>query len=486
MKVRNQFAIVAVIVLLLVTLACKSVAPRAVATTPQEAGGTAPVTTLPSATLDVATTPQEAGGAATATTPPSATNPPATAVPAVTAEGGCTLNAGWVADVTVPDDTQFAPGSAFVKTWRIRNSGTCTWEAGSKLLFVSGDPLGGPASVDVPAVAPGANTDVSVNFVTPGAPGTYRSNWQMQNPEGTRYGSQIYVQIVVPAPPTVTPVPPTVTPTAVPTAVPTPFGGGIGKIAYVSFRDGNAEIYVMSDNDAAPTRLTNNPETDDWPDWSPDGKRIAFTRYTGGKPDVYVMNADGTMQTNVTSNPAWDSVPAWSPDGTRIAFDSDRTGGAQIWVMKADGTGLLQLTNTPQLNHSPDWSPDGNRITFESERDGQREIYVMNADGTAPTRLTFSGNNYGPEWSPGGDRIVFSSSNGLWSVKPDGTQLTQLTVNAGPLILDMHPHWSPDGSRILFDTKRSGNQDLYVINADGTGMQQLTTNAAADLNSTWR
>jgi TolB protein len=50
----------------------------------------------------------------------------------------------------------------------------------------------------------------------------------------------------------------------------------------------------------------------------------------------------------------------------------------------------------------------------------------------------------------------------------------------------MHPHWSPDGTRIVFDTKRSGNQDLYVINADGTGMQQLTTNAAMDTNSTWR
>jgi TolB protein len=291
-------------------------------------------------------------------------------------------------------------------------------------------------------VAPGSNTDVSVNFVAPGSPGTYRSTWQMQDPVGTRFGSQIYVQIVVPAPATDTPIPPTAAPTAVPTAVPTaaptPFGGGIGKIAYVSFRDGNAEIYVMGDNDAAPARLTNNPEIDDWPDWSPDGTRIAFTRYTGGKPDIYVMNADGSLQTNITANPASDSGPAWSPDGTRIAFDSDRAGGAlQIWVMNADGTGLLQLTSTPQLNSSADWSPDGNRIAFESNRDGQREIYVMNADGTAPTRLTFSGNNYGPEWSPDGMRIVFSSSNGLWSVKPDGTQLTQLTINAGPLIFDM-------------------------------------------------
>ncbi len=432
----------------------------------------------------------------TTTTPteeadPALPAPTDTPAPDVSGPGGCTLNASWVADVTVPDNTEFAPGAIFNKVWRVRNSGTCAWEAGTQLVFVSGEPLGGPAAVAVPAVAPGSNTDIGVDLIAPAAPETYRSTWQLQSSEGVRFGSHVYVQIVVPEPATPTAEPtaePTAAPTAtpLPTAAPTPFGGGSGRIAYVSFRDGNAEIYTMGDNDAAPTRLTNNPEIDDWPDWSPDGARIVFTRYTGSKPDIYVMNADGAFQINLTNNPAWDSGPAWSPDGTRIAFDSNRAGGKlQIWIMKTDGTGLLRLTNTPQLNSSPDWSPDGNRIAFESNRDGQREVYLMNSDGTAQTRLTFSGNNYGPEWSPNGNRIVFSSSNGLWSIKPDGTQLTQLTINAGAFVFDVHPHWSPDGTQIIFDTKRSGNQDLYVIKADGTDMQQLTTNTALDTNPAW-
>ncbi len=201
MKARNPYTIVAVIALLLAALACGPVATVIVTATPP---------------------PQEVEEASpTPTTPPSATSPPATAVPAVTAESGCTLNAGWVADVTVPDNTEFAPGTPFVKTWRVRNSGSCTWEAGTQLIYVSGDPLGGPAAVSVPQVAPGATTDVSVNFVAPSTPGTYRSTWQMQSPAGTRFGSQIYVQIVVPAPATATPIPPTAAPTAVPTAVPT-------------------------------------------------------------------------------------------------------------------------------------------------------------------------------------------------------------------------------------------------------------------------
>ena len=174
----------------------------------------------PAATVIVTATPQGVGEASPApTSPPSATNPPATSVPDVTAAGGCTLNAGWVADVTVPDDTEFAPGTAFVKTWRVRNSGTCAWEAGTQLVFVSGDSMGGPASVSVAATAPGGETDVSVNLIAPATPGTYRGNWQLQAPDGTRFGAIIYVKIMVPAPATTSP---TSAPTPLPTQPPTP------------------------------------------------------------------------------------------------------------------------------------------------------------------------------------------------------------------------------------------------------------------------
>ena len=263
----------------------------------------------------------------------------------------------------------------------------------------------------------------------------------------------------------------------------TVFGGGQGNIAFVSNRDGNAEIYVGNVDGSGLARLTNNPEIDDWPDWSPDGSKIAFTRYTGGAPDIYVMNANGSLQTNISTNAAWDSDPSWSPDGSRIAFDSNRGGGAlQIWIMNANGSGPLQITSTVQLNDSPDWSPDGNRICFESERDGQREIYVMNADGTAPTRLTFSGNNYGPQWSPDGSRIVFASNTHIWSIRPDGTGLTQLTISPG---FDANPAWSPDSSKIVFSSNRGGDFELWVVKADGTGLQQIINSSGYDIDASW-
>jgi TolB protein len=430
-----------------------------------------------------------AGGAVAPTTEPGATaapEPTVTPEPDVTTESGCTLNASYVADVTVPDDTELAPGSSVGKTWRIRNSGTCDWTAGFNLVFLSGDQMGGEASVPVPATAAGSTVDMTVHITAETTPGTYKGNWRMQSDEGLAFGSTFYVRIIVPSPATDTPLP-TDVPTGTPEPTATPYGGGSQQIVYVSFRDGNAELYVIGEDDASPTRLTNHPEIDSWPDWSPDGSKIAFSRYFGGKPDIYVMKADGSLQTNLTNHPEWDSGPSWAPDGSRIAFASDRAGGTlQIWVMKADGSDPTQLTDTPKLNVSPDWSPDGNRIAFESMRDNQREIYVMNSDGAGPTRLTFSDNNYGPKWSPNGNWIVFSSSDGIWKVKPNGASLTQLTTNADPLTFDVHPQWSPDGRNVIFDSKRDGNSDLWVVRANGSGLRKYTTNAAEDMNPDWR
>lgn len=412
----------------------------------------------------------------------------------VSGPGGCEINAELMTDVTVPDGTQMAGGTAFAKTWRMKNNGTCAWQDGTKFAYASGDLLGGPAPVAVPSVAVGSNTDVTVHFTAPAAPGTYRSNWSLQTPSGAPFGPDVHVEIVVPAagtatqtaeatapPPAATPAPTLPpAPTATPTPAPTPFGGGHGRIAYVSFRDGNAEIYTMGANDAAPTRLTNAPEIDNWPSWSADGKHIVFEQILGSKPNIFVMNADGTGQVNLTPDSHYDSQGSWSPDNSYIAFGSDRAGGSlQIWRMKPDGSALVKLTSTPQLNSTPNYSPNGSRIVFESQRDGQSEIYVMNADGSAQTRLTHSGSNYSPKWSPDGTKIAFSSSGGISVMNADGSHLTLIATNAG------HPAWSPNGSKIAFDSQSSGNWDLWMMNPDGTGVTKLTTNTAADMLPSW-
>lgn len=95
-----------------------------------------------------------------------------------------------VADVTVPDGTNFAPGSVFKKTWRLKNNGTCAWTTAYTLVFDSGEKMGGPASVTLPsAVAPEQTIDLSVDLTAPGGTGTYIGYWKLKNATGALFGT---------------------------------------------------------------------------------------------------------------------------------------------------------------------------------------------------------------------------------------------------------------------------------------------------------
>ncbi len=171
----------------------------------------------------------------TATPAPTATLAPAVtittaATTAPTAAGDGCYGLTFVSDVTVPDNTNMTPGQGFTKTWRVRNSGSCAWQAGFDLNFTGGEAMGGSSVALESAVQPGNTADLSVNLTAPGTAGTYRGNWRMTNAIGTYFGDEIFVLIVVgnaTATPTTTSAPSatqtpsaTTTPTATATATP--------------------------------------------------------------------------------------------------------------------------------------------------------------------------------------------------------------------------------------------------------------------------
>jgi hypothetical protein len=205
-------SLVAIILITLAILSCN--APERSVAPPGAPSGT-PTSPPTSATLSP--TPPQGGDVTLTPGGPVATPTPAPDVPG---QGGCTLNAAYVADITIADDSEFQPGASFTKIWRIRNSGTCTWEEGAQLVAISGDRMSDVDAVNAPQTAPETSVDISVDMKAPTTPGTYRSTWQMQDPQGVRFGAQIYVQIVVPSPATNTPTS-TATPTATLTATPT-------------------------------------------------------------------------------------------------------------------------------------------------------------------------------------------------------------------------------------------------------------------------
>jgi len=173
--------------------------------------------------------------------------------------------------------------------------------------------------------------------------------------------------------------------------------------------------------------------------------------------------------------------PEWSPDAARIAFSSTRDGNAEIYVIEADGSNLRRPTHHPSDDVSPSWSPNGLEIAFASDRTGSPQIYIMDTDGLNQRRLTFEGSyNEQPAWSPSRDfsEIAFTSrieDRGRFDIAVINlttNQVSQLTTGRGD---NESPSWSPNGMHIVFSSNRTGSQQIFCMNRDGTEQRQLTT-----------
>ena len=253
------------------------------------------------------------------------------------------------------------------------------------------------------------------------------------------------------------------------------------------------DIWLARADGTRPVNLTRTPRANEYtPAFSPDGDRIAFVGYRHGNGEIYVMNADGTGLKRLTSHKGEDLTPAWSPDGRRIAFASNRAGEFEIFVMNADGRAVRRLTRIakgPYGSYSPAWSPDGRTLVFSSaaRTPENPELYSIRADGTGLKRLTRTkgdaevlGDDGMPTFSPDGRTIAFTSNrtgNGeLWVMRRDGSGQRRL---AGLRDRDdWAPRYSPDGSTIVYESLREAASDVWVVRANGTGAKLLLRNAS--------
>lgn len=219
------------------------------------------------------------------------------------------------------------------------------------------------------------------------------------------------------------------------------------SIAYTSWRFGPQSVVVQHLYDGTPIEaLTKNARGESsLPAWSPDGNRLAFVSTRDGNSEIYVMNKDGSNVRRLTNNPAIDSAPTWSPNGQLIAFTSDRTGAAapQIWVMDADGLGQRQITHEAAADR-PTWSPAPyNEIAYAGKTGTGYDIKVIDIATGAVRQLTNSeGDNESPAFSPNGRHIAFNSTragkNQVFTINRMGQDLKQLTK----IGTNERPNWS--------------------------------------------
>lgn len=184
-----------------------------------------------------------------------------------------------------------------------------------------------------------------------------------------------------------------------------------------------------------------------------------------------------------TAVPAAAALPG---ENGRISFASNQSGFSQIYTMNAGGRDLIQLTFAPGNSVISDWSPDGQRIAFDSDRAGGVEAFTMRSDGSDVRQLThLSGFTGDPSWSPDGTQLVFENFPGpglcctnLWTINADGTGIRQVS-NFSANTFAGEPEFSPDGQFIAFQQFPNGigpgqRSAIFVMRADGTDMRQVT------------
>ena len=241
---------------------------------------------------------------------------------------------------------------------------------------------------------------------------------------------------------------------------------------------------------------------------TPETAKIAFMSKRDGNPEIYIMNPDGSEQVNLTQHPAADYHPAWSPNGKHILFSSDRDGIFDLYLMDADGTNVRKVFPSSKYRWEPTWSPDGKRIAYAQGDPGKAKLQfgmrfvphanltlcVATLNGDSVEKLT---DGFMPSWSPDGREIVFvvggreSTPLGIFDLQRRSRKI--LLLKEMPWIYD--PSWSPQGDKIAF-TKPDGaafNEQgflvsrkgtIYTVDSNGKGLHQITDEHSS-YNPTW-
>ena len=238
----------------------------------------------------------------------------------------------------------------------------------------------------------------------------------------------------------------------------------VGEIVVPSSRAGPGRFQLYSverSNLAQFTKLSTDTGSASEPAFSADGSRIAFVSTRDGNAEIYVMNADGTGRMRVTNDPLSDGRPAFAPDGQTIVFHSSRTAGKQqIWAVNVDGTGLTQLTRD-SVNSSPSVSPDGQTIAYVSTRNRDSDIWLMGKDGSNQRPFTRS-----PQQRESEPRFLRDGTLAYLVERREGNRTVQQVMRADLAAGSVTALTGIDLAIASFAISPSGDLVALVVNAD--------------------
>lgn len=251
------------------------------------------------------------------------------------------------------------------------------------------------------------------------------------------------------------------------------------RIAYItaSGTGGNARYALMvADSDGYnPQRVASSPEPLLSPAWSPDGRKLAYVSFENGNSEIFIQDVSTGARERVSSFRGINSGPAFSPDGRSLALTLSKGGSPEIYVMDLGSKALRQVTSQSGIDTAAAYGPDGS-IYFTSDRGGRPQVYRVGAGGGGASRVTFDGSyNSDPSISFDGKKIAVAqgSGNSYRIAMLDNSLGSPRWSTLSPGSLDESPSFAPNASMILYAARDGGRGVLYAVSADGRVRQRL-------------
>ena len=261
-------------------------------------------------------------------------------------------------------------------------------------------------------------------------------------------------------------------------------GPFLSRIAFISNRTGDSELWVMDWNGENQKQLTKHNSLALAPTWSPDGKNLVFTSYLRGTPALYLLTPQEGYLKLLWDKGGVNSSASISPNGRTVAFASSTDGNVDIFIVPIDGGEAQRLTTARGIDTQPSWAPNGRQIAFTSTRSGSPQLYLMDADGSNVRRLSFGGFFHDEAtWAYDGTRLSCTTRDeGTFQIATIDVVTTDRKVIPAPGNNES-PCFSPEGSMIAFESDRTGDPQIYITDANGVP-RQLTTEGS-NHSPTW-
>jgi Tol biopolymer transport system component len=258
----------------------------------------------------------------------------------------------------------------------------------------------------------------------------------------------------------------------------TPFArSGSGTIVFPMSTKGPFHLYEIGADGRGLRQLTDEDASDLAPSFSPYGL-LAFQSNRDDRGDVFVSDSDLAAVERITGD-GREGEPAWTLGGEQIGFVRD----GDLYLAYAHGGGAVKLVDDAAW---PTWAPGSSFLAYESTRGARHRIETLASDGDTETVRTGTDSRH-PAWSPHAILLAYECREGAhWHICAfDPMSGTHRVLTPGDAD-EFAPAWSPDGKRIAFLGDRDGNDQLYVMRADGTGIVRLTTGQADEEAPAWR